>query len=77
MKETRLTSTRRISMKFCLLLFLIFSASISNAFAQTTVTGVVTDEQKDPLPGVSVIVKGTTTGTVTDFDGNYSITVKL
>lgn len=76
MKETRLTSTRRISMKFCLLLFLIFSASISNAFAQTTVTGVVTDEQKDPLPGVSVIVKGTTTGTVTDFDGNYSITVK-
>ncbi|QIK53274.1 TonB-dependent receptor [Dysgonomonas sp. HDW5B] len=76
MKETRLTSTRRISMKFCLLLFLIFSASISNAFAQTTVTGVVTDEQKDPLPGVSVTVKGSTTGTVTDFDGNYSVTVK-
>lgn len=76
MKETRLTSTRRIGMKLCLLLFLIFSASISNAFAQTTVTGVVTDEQKDPLPGVSVTVKGSTTGTVTDFDGNYSITVK-
>lgn len=76
MKETRLTSTRRMSMKLCLLLFLIFSASISNAFAQTTVTGVVTDEQKDPLPGVSVTVKGSTTGTVTDFDGNYSINAK-
>lgn len=76
MKETRLTSSRGMSMKFFLLLFLIFSASISNAFAQTTVTGVVTDAQKDPLPGVSVIVKGSTTGTVTDFDGNYSITVK-
>lgn len=76
MKETRLTSTRRMSMKLCLLLFLIFSASISNAFAQTTVTGVVTDEQKDPLPGVSVTVRGSTVGTVTDFDGNYSINVK-
>lgn len=75
MKETRLSSMRRVSVKLCLLLFLIFSASISNAFAQTTVTGVVTDEQKDPLPGVSVTVKGSAIGTVTDFDGNYSISV--
>lgn len=75
MKETRLTSTRRISMKFYLLLFLIFSTSIS-VFAQTTVTGTVTDGQKDPLPGVSVVVKGSTTGTVTDIDGKYSIAAK-
>lgn len=76
MKETRLTSTRRISMKYCLLLFLIFSASISNALAQTTITGVVADEQKESLPGVSVTIKGSKTGTVTDFDGNYSINAK-
>ena len=36
------------------------------------VSGTVTDET-GPLPGVSVIVKGTTTGTTTDFDGNYQI----
>ncbi len=39
-----------------------------------TVSGKVTDSSGQPLPGVTVIVKGTTTGTVTDFDGNYSLT---
>ncbi|MCF7561174.1 carboxypeptidase-like regulatory domain-containing protein [Sabulilitoribacter multivorans] len=37
------------------------------------VSGTVFDEQGNPLPGVSVIVKGTTRGTSTDFDGNFSI----
>lgn len=40
---------------------------------QSTVTGIVTDENGSPLPGASIVVKGTTTGAVTDFDGNYSI----
>src|ERR1041385_2876968 len=40
---------------------------------QATVTGKVTDEQGGPLRGVSVVVKGTTTGTVTGDGGNYSI----
>lgn len=39
------------------------------------VTGIVTDET-GPLPGASVVVKGTTNGTQTDFDGNYTITVE-
>ena len=44
------------------------------AFAQTqAVTGVVTDDLGDPLVGVSVSVKGTTNGAVTDLDGNYSL----
>jgi TonB-linked SusC/RagA family outer membrane protein len=42
---------------------------------QTTVTGVVTDENGMPLSGASVLVKGTTTGVAADFDGNYSINV--
>jgi len=42
---------------------------------QSTVTGVVTDENGVPLPGASIVVKGTTNGAVTDFDGNYSINV--
>ncbi|WP_298900599.1 SusC/RagA family TonB-linked outer membrane protein [uncultured Psychroserpens sp.] len=45
-------------------------------FGQTKVTGTVTDEANAlPLPGVNILVKGTTTGASTDFDGNYSITV--
>lgn len=43
---------------------------------EQTVTGKVTDsETGDPLPGVNILAKGTTTGTVTDVDGNYRITV--
>ena len=48
----------------------------TSAYSQTkTVTGVVTDSQNEPLPGTSIIIKGTATGTETDFDGNYSINV--
>jgi TonB-linked SusC/RagA family outer membrane protein len=38
--------------------------------------GVVTDERGDPIPGVSVLVKGTTTGTATDIDGAFSLEVE-
>jgi len=41
---------------------------------QKTVTGKVTDSSGGSLPGVSVVVKGTIMGTITDFDGNYSLT---
>lgn len=40
---------------------------------QRTVTGKVTDSSGQPLPSVSVVVKGTTTGTITDFDGKYTL----
>lgn len=55
-----------------LALFLTF-----NSYSQgTSVTGKVTSADDGfGLPGVNVIVKGTTNGTVTDFDGNYSINV--
>lgn len=42
---------------------------------QRTITGTVTDNSNQPLPGVTVVVKGTTTGTVTDMEGNYRLTV--
>jgi TonB-dependent SusC/RagA subfamily outer membrane receptor len=41
---------------------------------QSSISGTVTDEAGDPLPGVTVIIKGTTQGTVTNSDGNFSIT---
>jgi TonB-linked SusC/RagA family outer membrane protein len=40
-----------------------------------TITGKVTDENGEPLPGVSVVVKGTIIGITTDIDGNYSLDV--
>ncbi|MBD5367511.1 MAG: TonB-dependent receptor [Bacteroides sp.] len=43
------------------------------AAAQVTVTGTVQDETGDPLPGVTVMVKGTSTGTSTNIDGQYTI----
>ncbi|BBE20338.1 TonB family protein [Aquipluma nitroreducens] len=40
---------------------------------QKSITGKVVDSGGNPLPGVTVVVKGTTNGTITDIDGNYSI----
>jgi len=46
------------------------------AFAQGTVSGTVTEASTgNPLPGANVIVKGTTNGTTTDFDGNFNINI--
>jgi TonB-linked SusC/RagA family outer membrane protein len=64
-------------MKKLKLLLIVFLVGFSLAsWAQSKVTGKVTDEQDMPIPGVSVLVKGTSNGTVTDFDGNYTISVK-
>lgn len=42
---------------------------------EKTITGKVTDENDEPLPGVNIVVKNTTTGTVTDVEGNYRLNV--
>lgn len=42
---------------------------------QSTISGTVTDESGVPLPGASILEKGTSNGTSTDFDGNFTITV--
>jgi len=42
---------------------------------QPPVKGRVTNEKGEPIPGVSVVVKGTTTGTTTDVNGNYSLSI--
>ena len=57
-----------------LLLFAVFSMSITTILAQRVVTGKVTSsEDGEPLPGVNVVVKGEKTGAITDIDGSYSI----
>jgi hypothetical protein len=58
---------------FLLLSFVMMSAT---ALAQKhTYTGTVVDDQNEPVIGASVVQKGTSVGTVTDFDGNFSVTV--
>ncbi|MEM9886872.1 MAG: SusC/RagA family TonB-linked outer membrane protein [Bacteroidota bacterium] len=63
-------------MKHFALLTAAVLLSLSNLLAQRTVTGTVTAASGDPLIGASVVVKGTTSGTVTDIDGQYSIVVQ-
>jgi len=61
---------------FYTLLFFLFGIG---CFAQTyTISGKIFDsESKEPLPFVPVLIKGTTVGATTDFDGNYSITTSV
>lgn len=65
----------RMKAKYAWLVAMLFSASTLFAQGNQTVTGTVVDNTGAPLPGVTVMVEGTQTGTVTDFDGNYSISV--
>ncbi len=59
----------------CLFLLLVLFTSTA-ALAQTSVSGTITDaDNGDPLIGASVLVTGTSTGTVTDFDGNFTLNV--
>lgn len=70
---------------FCTLMCILFLfmvapvnsfAAVNEVYQQSiTVKGKVTDNTGEPLPGVSIILKGTTTGVMTDIDGNYSINV--
>ena len=80
---------QKFIVRFCLAALLLFGPAFVSVYAapakadsdQTpgrtvTVRGVVYDDQGQPLPGASVMVKGTTQGTVTDLDGNYSLNVR-
>src|SRR5690554_4176248 len=62
-------------LKLCLaVLVQVFSCSI--VFADDiTINGTVTEETGAPLPGVTIMVKGTTIGTITDMDGRFTISV--
>ena len=57
-------------------LLLVCAVMSISAYAQNTVTGVVTDSDGYPLVGVNVAEKGTTNGVITDVDGHYSISLQ-
>ncbi|MDE6085447.1 MAG: TonB-dependent receptor [Muribaculaceae bacterium] len=67
------TTLQAVSRKLSLLAFMAL-VSVMGAFAQ--VTGTVTDENDDPLPGVTVLIKGSQQGVSTDIDGNFTIDAK-
>jgi outer membrane receptor protein involved in Fe transport len=62
----------KLNMKTIIKLFLLFFCVSS--YAQTTVKGNVSDQNGQPLPGANIIVVGTSSGAVTDFDGNFTLT---
>lgn len=51
----------------------MFGLQVVNA--QTSVSGTVLDDTNEPLIGANVVLKGTTTGTITDFDGNFNLSL--
>ena len=72
------TSFRILKIIKIFILFLIFvienvSADIMNTQQSLTISGKVTDSSNIPIPSVTVVIKGTTQGTITDDKGNYLI----
>jgi TonB-linked SusC/RagA family outer membrane protein len=60
--------------KFSGILTLLLALVVQLTFAQEkTISGTISDDSGLPLPGVNILVKGTSNGTQTDFDGNYAI----
>jgi len=68
----------KMSMKYFMLTLLVSLVFCANIQAQNiTIQGTITSEEDNtPIPGASVIVKGTSNGAVSDFDGNYTISAK-
>lgn len=74
LKMKQKTKSERFVSGLTLILMLLFSSfTLTNLQAQERVSGNVTDASGVPLPGVSILQKGTLRGTSTDFDGNYSL----
>ncbi|WP_439129041.1 SusC/RagA family TonB-linked outer membrane protein [Polaribacter sp.] len=65
------------SKKWQLFMVIIMLCSINSFAQQKTITGTVTDSSGEIIPGVNILIKGSKSGTSSDFDGKYSIKAKL
>ena len=63
-------------MKLKIITLFLCCFSFVSLIGQNTVSGTVTDESNQPLPGVNITTKNSNTGVITDFDGNYKINVE-
>src|SRR5699024_11779304 len=78
MNKSKITANRWIPVLLLTLLtvFVVDTNARNSEKQQETITGTITDaETGQKLPGVNILVKGTTTGTSTDAEGNYELTV--
>lgn len=66
---------RSLILFICFAICMIFSVQAEISQQGKTVAGTVTDEIGDPMPGVNVVIKGTTTGVITDTFGKYALSV--
>ncbi|MBT2160899.1 SusC/RagA family TonB-linked outer membrane protein [Zobellia barbeyronii] len=64
---------KQLLRKGCLLALFLTTVGMQGLYAQQAVTGNVTDGDGVPVPGANIVIKGSTTGTQSDFDGNYTI----
>src|SRR3989337_3199096 len=71
------TKNCHVNFMLTLVLFIVssFQVQASKAIGAFNVSGRVTDETGQPLPGVNILEKGTTNGTTTDSNGSYKLTV--
>lgn len=63
--------------KIFLFFFVLLSFHFTMMAQNISIKGKITDKMKEPIPAVNVVLKSTTNGTVSDFDGNYTITVPV
>lgn len=70
----KITKLSSLLFVFCLLSVNLLLASTINEYNQS-ISGIVTDENGEALIGVNIIAENTTTGTITDFDGSYTLSV--
>ena len=78
MKRKKLCENICAHIKYTLLMFAAFMLFSFASYAQTkTITGVVIDEENETLIGVTVSIKNTTRGVITDIDGKYSISASV
>lgn len=69
-------SYRKLIRQLMVLSMMLLSVTILHAQERTVTGKIISGEDKEPLPGVTVLVKGSTNGTITDIDGNFAISVK-
>lgn len=71
--KNRLTYGFMQPMRFIMILLVCYLSNATWAQVQSNVKGVVTDSAGEPLIGVSILIKGTTQGTITDLDGKFTL----
>ena len=69
--KTRINTINTMKRSLYTLILLMLCGTL---WAQINVSGTVFDDKGEPVIGASVVVQGTTHGTVTDFDGNFTLT---